>query len=430
MKKKLLAAFMVAALAVTSLAGCGKTNETNSTDTTDTQSTTASSTEDEADAQAPAGETITLKVWAAEEDQDLTTALVEKFKEAHPEQTFDITIGVESEGTAKDTILTDVEAAADVFAFANDQINDLVNAGALQPVNDTETVTSSNVAGAVDAATVNGVLYAYPFSADNGYFLYYDSNLFTAEDVASYDALLAAAGAAGKKVGHVLNSGWWLGGFYHGAGFSTSLGEGGTTNINWNGTANYSGADVTQAILDIATNDAFMAISDGDTANQIASGELGAIISGTWDAASCQEAFGDGYAATKLPTYTCAGEQVQEGTIGGYKMIGVNAYSKNVGWAMELALFLTNEESQVARFEARQIGPSNVNAAASDAVKENIAIAAIAQQNEYATLMSAGNSFWAATASFGEILAQGNPDGTDLQTLLDNMVEAASQAAE
>lgn len=74
---------------------------------------------------------VTLTLWGAEEDQTLLGELAEEFKAAYPDQTFDISIGVESESTAKDTVLTDPEAAADVFAFASDQIFDLVNAGAL-----------------------------------------------------------------------------------------------------------------------------------------------------------------------------------------------------------------------------------------------------------------------------------------------------------
>ena len=45
-------------------------------------------------------------------------------------------------------------------------------------------------------------------------------------------------------------------------------------------------------MLNIAGNPAFMAIADGDTSNQIASGDLCAIVSGTWDAQAAQEAFG------------------------------------------------------------------------------------------------------------------------------------------
>ena len=62
-------------------------------------------------------ETIKLTVWGAEEDQNLLKELTDKFQEKYADQKFDIQIGVESESTAKDTILTDVEAGADVYAY-------------------------------------------------------------------------------------------------------------------------------------------------------------------------------------------------------------------------------------------------------------------------------------------------------------------------
>ena len=347
MKKKVLSALLCVSMVATMITGCGSSDE----------GTGAVASGTEAAAPAASGETIALKVWAAEEDQALTAELVEKFKAANPDQTFDITIGVESEAKAKDDILVDPEAAADVFAFASDQITDLVKAGVLQPVQDVDTISSENVAGSVEAATVDGTLYAYPFSADNGYFLYYDSTVVT--DPTNWDAILADCAAADKKAGMVMASGWYNAGFFYGAGFTTELNADGSTTMDWNGTSadGINGTDVAQAMLDIATNSAFLPITDGDTSNQIATGDLAAIVSGTWDAEAVQAAFGEGYAACALPTYTCAGNQVPMGSAAGYKMIGVNANSAQVGWAMELAKFLTNEESQTARFEARQIGP-------------------------------------------------------------------------
>ena len=203
--------------------------------------------------------------------------------------------------------------------------------------------------------------------------------------------------------------------------------------MDWNGTSadGIKGTDVAQAMLDIAGNAGFQAITDGDTANQIATGTLGAIVSGTWDAAAVQAAFGDGYAATKLPTFTCGGKQVEMGSAAGYKMIGVNANSKQVGWAMELAKFLTSEDSQTTRFEEREIGPSNIKVGESDAVKAIVALAAVTDQNgANGVVQEAGGNYWDPTKSFGEIMAQGNPDGTDLQTLLDNLVEAVGQPTE
>lgn len=391
-----------------------------------------------------ADEPISLTLWGAEEDQALLSELVEKFKAAYPDQTFDIQIGVESESTAKDTVLTDVEAAADVFAFANDQLSDLVAAGALQNLSGDvsaalsayagktlDDVLAANGEGSVNACKVDGNVYAFPMGGGNNYFLYYDSTKISAEQAESWDTLLAAADAAGGKVGMTLASGWYNASFFLGAGFTASTNEDGTTMIDWNGTSEkgISGVDVAKAMSDIATNSAFLAIADGDISNQIASGAVCAVVSGTWDASAAETAFGEGYAACKLPTFTCAGEQIQMSCFSGFKLMGVNAYSKQVGWAVLLAEFLTNEESQSARFAARQLAPTNLNAAADEAVSTNIAIAASAAQDVYGSVQNVGGKYWDPTATFGQMVANGelaDMDDAAIQAALDTMVEGVT----
>lgn len=391
-------------------------------------------------------ETIKLTMWGAEEDQTLLGELVEEFKAAYPDVTFDIQIGVESESTAKDTILTDVEAAADVYSFASDQIYDLVNAGALLNLEEygealtlagktLDDVKAANVAGSVEAATVDGSLYAFPRAADNGYFLFYDSSVLTAEDVASWDSLLAAAEKAGKKVGMTLASGWYNASFFYGAGFTTDLNEDGTTAIDWNGTSadGYTGVDVVKGMLNIAASPAFMAIADGDISNQIAAGGLCAVVSGTWDGITAQEAFGEGYAATKLPTFTVGDAQVQQGSVAGYKFVGVNGYAENAGWAVLLADFITNEASQQKFFDQRESGPSNNAIIDSDAVKSNVAIAALAEQAQFGKTQKVGGKYWDPAQTFGELIAQGTlkaDDDAGIQTALDTLVEGVTAPIE
>lgn len=395
---------------------------------------------------AEENETIKLTVWGAEEDQNLLKELTDKFQETYKDQTFDIQIGVESESTAKDTVLTDVEAAADVYAFADDQISDLVKAGALLKLDDyadalqlagktLDDVKAANVDGSIEAATVDGSLYAFPRAADNGYFLYYDSSVLTEEDVASWDSLLAAADKAGKKVGMTLASGWYNASFFYGAGFTTGLNEDGTTAMDWNGTSadGYTGVDVVKGMLDIAGNSAFMAIADGDISNQLASGNLVACVSGTWDGITAQNVYGDGYAATKLPTFKVGDAQVQQGSVAGYKFVGVNGYSENSGWAVLLADYISNEEAQQAFFDQRESGPSNKNVAASDSVKENVALGALAQQAEFAQAQKVGGKYWDPAQTFGELIAQGTLSADDdaaIQEALDNLVDGATAPIE
>ena len=136
---------------------------------------------------------------------------IEEFKKKYSDVDFNITLGAESESKAKDDILVDVEAAPDVFAFADDQINELVKAGALQPVQATYTfdVANENVAASVEAASVDGTLYAYPMTADNGYFMFYDSSVFTEDDVQSLDAMIEAAKKANKKIAMNVSDGMY-----------------------------------------------------------------------------------------------------------------------------------------------------------------------------------------------------------------------------
>lgn len=402
----------------------------------------SSGSSDEPAADSGEKQNVSLTLWGAEEDQALLQNLIDSFKEEYADvANFDISLGVESESTAKDTVLTDAEAAADVYAFASDQLPDLVKAGALQSIDEMEEaltaytnktvddIKNANTESSVEAATYDDTLYAFPMTADNGYFLFYDSTVVSEEDVATWDGLLAAAQASGKRVAMTLASGWYNASFFYSAGFTTGLNEDGSTTMDWNGEADYTGVEVTQAMLNIASNPAFMAVADGDISNQIASGQLCAAVSGTWDATAAQEAFGDGYAATKLPTFTIAGAQLQQASVAGYKLVGVNAHSENAGWAALLADWITNEAAQQQRFDEREIGPSNNTVLESDAVKENTALAALAAQNEFGVVQMAGQNYWDPAATFGEMIAQGelNVDDTaGIQSALDTLVEGVT----
>ena len=376
-----------------------------------------------APADAAAKAPIDLKVWVGELYVDATAKMIESFKARYPEETFNITIGIESESTCKDTILTDPEAAADVFTFADDQLLDLVNAGAIQEVLvNADGVKSANGEGAVAAATVNGKLYAYPMSASNGYFLYYDARFFSEDDVKSFNTMVEKAASAGKKVGMQfgVDGGWYLYGFFKGAGLEMVINEDGTSNsCNWNSAR---GVEVAQGILDLVASGAFVADSTSNLVSAAADGNVVALVDGTWDSNPIMDAFKEGYACAKLPTFKVAGEDVQTASFAGYKLIGVNPHSKNVGWAMRLADWLTNEENQVLRFQTNGDGPSNVNAAADDAVRTNPAIAALATQSQYATVQRVAGGYWTPAATLGTILSQGNPEKTDLLKLLDTAV--------
>lgn len=363
-------------------------------------------------------ETVKLKVWGAQEDQDMLKSMVEEFKKENTGVNYDITFGVVGEKDTQTKILEDPDAAADIFAFPDDQLNDLVKAGALYEITlDKATIQSENTEGSVQAATVDDKLYAYPMTADNGYFLYYDKRVFTEEDVKTLDGLLDAAAQKNKKVLMDVSNGWYVASFFLSAGGKLELKDGKQV-CDFN---NDAGIAAGEAVKALCAHPAFMtgedAVLTGGIGDTIAAG-----ISGTWTADAIKEKLGDHYAATKLPTFTLDGKQVQMKSFAGYKLMGVNSGTDHPKEAMKLAQFLTNEKNQLIRFEKRAMGPSNKKAAENEKVKANVALAALAMQNQYG-VSQAGvlNSSWDPMEAFGTAMETKDYSKT-VKEYLDTMV--------
>lgn len=434
MKKKIVAGLMLTTVLCMALGGCGSNAANESSDVSEavvpgaeTSSTETVSGTDEAD-----NGVVELTVWSEEDNFDLLNQMIDSFKQKYAGQAeFEINLVQGSDSETKNVLLGDIHNGADVFPFADDQLSAMVAAGALYPVPNADEVKNANIEEAVSAASINGTLYAYPMTADNGYFLYYDKNVLSDEDVQTMDGMLAALEAAGKTFSMQLNSGWYLYSFFGNTGLEFGVNDDGVTNYcNWNATeGDIKGTDIAQAILNITSSPAFINEEDGDFVAGIQNGSVAAGISGVWNAVAVKEAWGSDYGAVKLPTYTVAGQQVQMASFTGYKMMGVNAYSKHPEWAAKLADWFTNEENQTLRFEQRAQGPSNSNAAASDAVKQVPAIQAVIAQSQYGKLQRVGNSYWDACTAFADTMAAGNPSGQDLQEIMDTLVDGITASA-
>lgn len=371
---------------------------------------------------APEVKDVTLKVWGSQEDQEMLTGMIEEFKAANPGTNWTIELGVVGEPDARTKYLEDPEAAADVFAFPNDQVMDLVNAGALYEVTiNKDAIVAANIQSAVDSATVDGKLYGYPMTADNGYFMYYDKSVFTEEDVKSLDKMLEVANAAGKKVFMDVSNGWYIASFFIGAGNKFEIVDGKQV-LDFN---NETGVKVGEAIKAFTAHPAFLTGDDNVLKAGLGS-TIAAGVSGTWNAGDISTILGANYGATKLPEFTLGGVATQMGSFAGFKLMGVNSLTEFPEEAMALAEFLTNEANQVKRFETRKLGPANKNAAQNEAVLADVALSALAQQAPYA--MSQNNvagTYWGPAEAFG--LALENKDYTmSIQEMLDALVAQAA----
>ena len=378
---------------------------------------------------------VPLRVWVGDNaDVAWMEQVVRDFQAANPDRQYDVQIGVQNEGDVAKVILSDVESAADVFTFADDQLSDLLLGGALTPIQEgAEDVANRNLPAAVEAATgPDGLLYAYPATADNGYFLFYNSAYITPGDASTLESLLDRAAENGRRVAIPMANAWYLYSFFRGAGLEMRLADDGVTNLcTWNATDTpITGVAVLSALMDIATHPGFIEADSDAFVAGLKDGSIVAGVSGTWNAAVAAQVWGESYAAAKLPTFRVDGQDVQMASFSGFKLVGVNPYSDHAGDAMDLANFMTAYEAQMDRFRLRRQGPSNAAALASAEVQSEPAIVAISQQAPYADVQRVGSKYWDAAASLGKIIVTGNPANTELQTLLDNAVQGITAPAD
>lgn len=423
MKKKIVSALLVSAMVTSAFVGCGSAAEEKKDSASATETTEGEATSDDAVANLIAATegTVNIDLWCSETEQYQTVMkkLCDDFEAQYPEVDFNITLGAVSEADMKDRVLEDVEAAADVFVFPDDQLEALVNAGALNEVaaQYTYDMNETDSESTVKAAQYNGKQYGYPFTASNGYFLYYDKNQLSEEDVASWEALTAKADELGKEVGCEVANGWYLYGWFQGAGCSLTENEDTSNNCDWN---SETGLAAAEAMKELWSAKSFKSYGNDDLLANLADGKVVAYVSGTWNVNAFTDAYGDGYAATKLPTFKVNGEDKQMSSYAGYKFVGVNAYAENTGWSMLLAEYLTNEASQSAVYEATGEGPSNKVAASK---VSSPAIEALIAQSEFAQLQRVGGEYWTPAESLGKNILDGNVS----QKVLDDAVAGITQ---
>jgi len=343
---------------------------------------------------------------------------------------------VQSESDAADKVLNDPESGPDVFAFASDQINKLIQAGALARVGGAilDDIKAVNSPESIDAATVTisgeERTYAFPMTGDNTYFLYYDSSKLSAEDVKSLDKMLEVAAATGKQVAFKLyDDGWYLSSFFFAdpdLGYKVTYTDDLTEQsviINYD---NANGLAVMKALRSYFANPALSAnVDDSKIIAGIQSGTIIAAVSGTWNMKAIQDVWGENMAVAVMPTATIGDKEILLNGYFGYKLIGVNGYSQNKSEALKLAQWLTNEQNQLLRFQTRGFGPTNKVIKASSEVQNDKVISVVLKQSEYfRTQKGVPGAYWTPMASLTKQFADVDPmtvSDADLQALLDSL---------
>ena len=414
--KKIISLLLVLAMALT-LVACGGGAEKPA----ETQAPAAENTPAEPEA-------ITLKVWAPQEDQvDASSWLCQMqaaFEAAHPEYAITWDNGVCPEGDAKTLISADPAAGADVYMYANDHLGGLIQAGAVAKLGGPflEQVKADNNETFVGTVTyADGDVYGFPV-APNTWFMYYNKALVGDADLTSLEAVLEKGVVAME-----IKNAWYLPSFFFAAGGSLfgETGADAAAGIKFGGEV---GVKATNAVLDLLANPNFVVDGDGYGNAGLKSGEVVAYFSGSWDFGGDKGLYavlGENLGAAPAPTVMMNGAPAQLKAYAGSKAVGVNPNAKNQKAAMQFAAFLASADSQLLRFQLRNITP------AVTALAENADVAAsIVAAAESATMANTSvaqptiaemNPVWGPVGTFGTNLADGAVTAENLKDSVDAM---------
>lgn len=373
-------------------------------------------------------EDIKLTVWNME-DQDFLQKMGNEFAEKYKKDAnIEIIINDKPESSMTEYIAEHPDEAPDIIYFADDQFEQFSNADYLAPIINKDQIVDDNggmSAGIMKCVYKGGKYYAYPLTAGNGYFLYYNAEYYDEKDVEKLDDILDIAAENGKYFAMDWSSGWYTYSFFGGAGLTAKSNSLCTYNVcDWNSMdGKYKGVDVCEAMLDISKSKGFRNCVNDDFIAGAKDGSVIALVSGQWDAGNLSEAWGENLRAVKLPTFTINGNQEQMAAFIGYKYAGVYSGSKNTEWAGKFAAYISDYDHQVQRFGITGECPSNTQAMTADEVQQSPAVVALAQQAPYSVEQRLADAYWTPSSTLGTILASGNPDKLNLQELLDETVE-------
>ena len=439
--KKLLATLLASTMALTAMSGlvaCG------------------------GEEKKPAGETnielpevtLALEVWAPDGAIPVYTEIFEDFKKEYPAaKNYTVSFEAKGEGEASSAVRTDPETGPNIYFLASDQIDKNAEAGALQPLlpDLVNNIKARDGKGSVDAAHLDANpakdleegYYAFPNANSNGYFLIYDTQFFSASDVASLDTMVEKASGAGKKIIFDYGNGFYNPTFF----FGMDVGLGDTSSdykVTLDTAAGYEagktfvkyfGTGATGVWTSPTGNNA---VAEGFKAGDVVAGVMGTWVNennALYNMADSTDGWSrDRIGFAKLPTFTdTTGKSYQMGSFMGAKYCGVNpAKEENqVIASLAFADFINRKENQIKRFLATGDAPTNNEAAEDSRVTSDKMLAALAAQNKAGGRMQlvTPTNFWTALQTFGNNVYAGTTKAENIEEEI-NKLAASMRSTE
>ena len=405
--KKVAALLLAGVMCAATVVGCGKSDDGKADSTTTPKADESKVSDAETTTAEDEKLTATITVWSPAEDQDekngnwLKTRC-DAFNAAHPNWDLTFQYNVCGEDKAAENVTKDPSAAADVYMFANDQVQKLLDAGAISRLGgDTEAyIKDTNAESMVKTVTVGDAVYGVPYTA-NTWFMYYDKSVFSEDDIKNLDTMLEKG-----VVSFPLTNSWYLASFYAGNG-CTFFGDGydASKGIDFSG---QKASDVTEYLIDLKDNKNFKIDVDGSGIAGIRDGSIKAMFSGSWDYAEVKKALGDNMGVAQLPKYTLNGEEKQMYSFAGSKAMAVSSKTEYPQVAVALARYLASESAQKSHYDIRNIIPCNTKLLENEVFQSDELVQAqnntVANTSIIQPFITEMGNYWTPTDNFGKSL--------------------------
>ena len=362
MKKSLsliLLAFMIVLTACSSNSG-GTTNPSTTTPPP-TETTTPAPETPAAEEELVPESGAKLIVWEGKDEQPFLEAMAKEFTEKYGVPVEFQEVG---SGDQMTRIKTDGPAGlgADVLVMPHDHLGEAITSGILLPNDFYEEDTRANFAqAAVDAVTMDGVLYGYPRNLET-YLLYYNKSLVSEDILASWDKIVEFAKSYNDPSTNKFGVMWDVDDWYYAYSFIAGyggyvFGEGGTNpeDIGLNTPEAIEAMKFYQGLREALPINAPDATGDVKT-ELFQSGKLPINMDGIWQLGNfTQEKLGFEVGAVPLPTMPNGKQPI---SFAGVKAYFVSSFTQYPNAAKLFIHHITSEESMSKNYAMTGIIPA------------------------------------------------------------------------
>lgn len=403
MKKRILSLSLAAALIIGAMASCTKEEKVE---------------EEVRD--------VTLTLWGAEADQDFLKEVSSEWATQYASEHDDVSsvtvnVKIVGEDESATEALKDINAAADVFGVPGDQTAQLAEAKAIyaMPAELNSQIVDLVGQSTADKTYYNGNYYGFPYSPNTAQILYYNTDIFTEDEVKSLNTMLE------KDIGNVKVLGTETSAF-HGATWWLTAGAELFTNSD-RSVCTFDSAECVEMMKFVQENASKMYIGDETSGTALISdGGLAAWLAGSWSRDAMEKAFGDKLGVAVLPTVKVGENEYQMKCFGGVKYYAVNAASKEPQVAVSLAQYLASEDVQLKKFEELGSIPTALGLLENEEIKSDPITAAYMEQGENIVVQEPciPNNWWSDAEALYKDIFNGVISADELQTKLTESVES------